>query len=46
MILEEYWIIKYDQEIEGPILLYFGFIQTGSDHRNLASIETRHLEPH
>lgn len=34
MILEEYWTIKYGQEVEGAILLYFGFIQMGLNQRN------------
>ena len=46
MILKGYWTIKYGQEVEGAILLYYGFIQMGSNQRNLASIGTHHLEPH
>lgn len=43
MILEVYWTIKYGQEVEGAILLYFGFIQMGSNQRNLASTGAHHL---
>lgn len=46
MLLAEYWTIEYSQEVEGAILLYFGFIQMGSNQRNLASIGTHRLEPH
>lgn len=44
MIFEGYWTIKYGQEVEGAILLYYGFIQMGSNQRNLASIGTHYLD--
>lgn len=45
MIWGDCWTIEDNQEVEGAALLYFGFIQMGSNQRKLASTGTPRSEP-